>query len=605
MPDYEYPCIVKFDGAEIATLELTRVEVDSNLHMPSMFTIELFDEFKDTTNLTWTDSTIFDLGVQVEITAKATKQADGTGSEGSLIKGEITAIEPDFDEHGRPRLLIRGYDKSHRLFRGKKTRTFLDHQDSDIVKSLAGDASLSAEADATSIQHKYLLQNNVTNMEFLQMRAQALGYQVFTANGKLNFKKEGFTLGDGPDLEWRDMLLSFKPRMTAVKQADAAIVRAWDPAQKKAIDQKTVPVKPAHQGGISKSGGAAAKSAFGNTSEMIVTDIPVATTDEAKSLATSLGDQINSEFVQAEGTCFGDPRVLAGKSVNIKGVGKKFSGKYLVTSARHVISNGNYRTHFTISGRQPYTASFLLSPNGSGHNHGSIYGVVPALVSNLEDPENLGRVKVTFKWLKDTDGKEVDSAWARIATPMAGPQMGIYFLPEINDEVLVAFEQGNPNFPYIVGSLWNGKDKPPKPNSGVVANKKVNERMIKSRSGHVISLIDKQGEEQINITDKTGKNQIIIDSKTNTITINMDKDLKVTAKGNMEFSATGNVSMKATGDLALDCKNFKLTSKMKSEVAANTDLALGGKLGVKVEGLEVKLAGQPRVDINNGALEVM
>ncbi|MCA1554893.1 MAG: hypothetical protein LC737_10980, partial [Chloroflexi bacterium] len=301
---------LKFKGAEISNLQdaVLQIVVDSNLHMPSMFTIELYDELKDQTAFTWIDSTHFALGTEVEISVEAASQGGRSGEKGTLMKGEITALEPNFDEHGRATLTIRGYDKSHRLHRGKKTRTWLKKKDSDLISELAGDAGLSPSADTTTVQHDYLLQNNLTNMEFLQQRAQALGYQVFTTDGKLHFKKESFKLGVGPELIWNDTLRSFKPRLNGVKQADTAVVRGWDPKAKKIIESKVTPIKPANQAAISDSGGAASKKAYQKPSEIVITDMPVQTVDEAKAIATSVGNQINSEFVQAEGVCWGDPR---------------------------------------------------------------------------------------------------------------------------------------------------------------------------------------------------------------------------------------------------------------------------------------------------------
>lgn len=102
------------------------------------------------------------------------------------------------------------------------------------------------------------------------------------------------------------------------------------------------------------------------------------------------------------------------------------------------------------------------------------YGVTIAVVTNIKDPDGVGRIKVKFPWLSGED----ESAWARVLTPMAGEDRGFYFLPEVDDEVLVAFEHGDIAFPYILGSLWNGKDKPPLKND----DGKNNKRMIKSRS---------------------------------------------------------------------------------------------------------------------------
>lgn len=159
-----------------------------------------------------------------------------------------------------------------------------------------------------------------------------------------------------------------------------------------------------------------------------------------------------------------------------------------------------------------------------------IYGVVIGLVTNNQDPEKLGRIKVKFPWLSETD----ESHWARMATPMAGKTGGFYYLPEVDDEVLVAFDQGDPRFPYILGGLWNQQDKPPETNE----NGKNNSRIIRSRSGHEIRFDDTQNKEQIIITDKSGKNKLTLDTTENTITITSEKDITLSApKGTIKLSA--------------------------------------------------------------------
>ncbi|MDQ3855312.1 MAG: phage baseplate assembly protein V, partial [Chloroflexota bacterium] len=129
--------------------------------------------------------------------------------------------------------------------------------------------------------------------------------------------------------------------------------------------------------------------------------------------------------------------------------------------------------------------------------------MVVGLVTNNQDPDGLGRVKVKFPWLSDED----ESSWARIVTPMAGNDRGLYFLPEVDDEVLVAFEHGDVRFPYVLGALWNGKDKPPESND----DGRNDQRTIKSRSGHIIRL-DDGDEAKLEILDKTGNNSIVINA---------------------------------------------------------------------------------------------
>ncbi|MCU0734770.1 MAG: phage baseplate assembly protein V [Methylotetracoccus sp.] len=189
-----------------------------------------------------------------------------------------------------------------------------------------------------------------------------------------------------------------------------------------------------------------------------------------------------------------------------------------------------------------------------------IYGMVIGVVTNLKDPEGLGRVKVKFPWLSEKD----ESHWARIVTPMAGKERGFYFLPEVDDEVLVAFEHGIAEMPYVVGALWNGKDKPPEKND----DGENNLRTIKSRSGHIIRLNDKKGEEKIEIIDSTAKNKITISTKDNTISIEADADVTIKS---------------SKGKLVLQGKDVEIKSQaaVKIEASGNMDLKSNAQLNIK------------------------
>jgi len=197
---------------------------------------------------------------------------------------------------------------------------------------------------------------------------------------------------------------------------------------------------------------------------------------------------------------------------------------------------------------------------------GRIHGVVVGLVTNNKDPDKLGRVKVKFPWLSDAD----ESSWARVAAPMAGNQRGAFFLPEVDDEVLVAFEHGDVRFPYVLGALWNGQDAPPLTND----DGKNNVRMIKSRSGHVVKLNDDDGKETIEIIDKSGKNKIVIDTSKNTITVTTDKDITLSA---------------AQGTIKLDAQKVEITSSDSTKLQAGSTMNVEASGTMTVKGATVNI----------------
>jgi uncharacterized protein involved in type VI secretion and phage assembly len=201
--------------------------------------------------------------------------------------------------------------------------------------------------------------------------------------------------------------------------------------------------------------------------------------------------------------------------------------------------------------------SRLFETNGSGTR---FFGVVIGVVTNNKDPDKLGRVKVKFPWLSDTD----ESYWARVMTPMAGNQRGLYLLPEVDDEVLVGFEHGRVEYPYVLGALWNGKDKPPETND----DGKNNKRTLKSRSGMILRFDDTQGKEKIEITSVDGKALITIDSAESTITISADADITIESK---------------KGKVVIKGKGIELASTAEVKVEANSsmDLKASGQMTIK------------------------
>lgn len=181
-----------------------------------------------------------------------------------------------------------------------------------------------------------------------------------------------------------------------------------------------------------------------------------------------------------------------------------------------------------------------------------IFGVVVGIVTNLDDPDGLGRVKVKFPWLKD----DHESRWARVMSLMAGIERGCVFRPEVEDEVLVLFEQGDTRYPYVIGALWNGQDTMPSERGNDADN---NIRLIKSRSGHIIKLDDTDGSEKIEIIGKEEKTKILFDASSNKISISADADIELKSSNGkilldateIEIKASGAATVEASGDMTI------------------------------------------------------
>lgn len=178
-------------------------------------------------------------------------------------------------------------------------------------------------------------------------------------------------------------------------------------------------------------------------------------------------------------------------------------------------------------------------PTGWG---GRWYGVSPALVVDIKDPDNQGRVKVALPWSPDAKGARYE-AWARLATMLGGNNRGSWFIPDVNDEVLLAFEHGDPRRPYVVGCLWNGRDKAPESMDGAGNNYK---KVLCSRNGVKVTLDDQDGQEQLvletpggqKITLKDGPGAVeVIDSNGNSVKLETD-GVTVTASAKVTVNAS-------------------------------------------------------------------
>jgi phage protein D len=503
--------------------DLVSLTVESSLHLPDSATLVVHD-----TKLAWIDDAALEPGKALKISATT-----GAG-EHRIFDGEIVGLEPAFAPHAQ-RCVIRAFDRIHRLSRGRKVRSFLNVTDGDVFTKLAQECGLKVKCGATNKVHKYLFQNNETNLEFIRTRAATLGYVAYVHEKVLVVdvpKADGATV----ELEWAKNLKEFHPTLTTMDQISGATARGWDPEHRQEVVGRATEGVGRPEIGQSQAGGALAKKAFGIDAGTLAAYSPIRDQAQADMLAKAVAAAHTSRFVEAEGTCAGQPEIVAGTPLKIKGVGDRFSGTYLVTSCRHEYGQDKtFTTSFSVSGRNPSNLlSLLKNPAPPAPHRGLVIGIV----TDNNDPDKLGRVKVKYPWL----APDQESFWARVVTVGGGPDRGVGFLPEINDEVLVGFEQDDIQYAYVLGGLWNGKDAPPEGVTKAPAGGKVQKRVIRTRVGHQITFDDTDGGGGIEIVDKS-KNSVKIDTGSNSLMIEVKGDVAIDAKGTIKLKATGPVEI--------------------------------------------------------------
>ena len=327
---------------EDAWADVRSLTVQEDLDAMSMFTLELYNWDDELLRFPWSDSPLFAVGNEVQISLGYVDDLH------PVMTAEITSLEPRFAGDELPLLTVRGYDYRHRLARGRKTRAFRQMSDSAIAGQVAREAGLTATAASTGAALPYVLQSNQSDWEFLEQRARLIGYEVYVRDKVLYFRPPQHTGTAIVTLRVGEDISEFSPRLSAQAQVDEVAVRGWDVKQKQPIVGRAAVGQEKTAIGEGTSGPRATRQAFGRSSAASV-DLPVRTVAEADAIARGRLDELALDYVHGEVVADGHPQVHAGTVVAIEGAGKRFSGRYYVTSVSHSLTGERgYQTTFSV-----------------------------------------------------------------------------------------------------------------------------------------------------------------------------------------------------------------------------------------------------------------
>jgi len=536
------------------------------------------------------------LGEPVKITLKSEEAGTVTAFEGEVVAGDQTHLMGQGS-----RFTIEGVSASQRL-EYRNTAFFPESQLADVAKKVGADVVDSVKGRGA----RSYLQMGETDFAFLHRLADDHGCYLRTGGKKPEIRNKPIT--PAVDLVWGKNLLDLTARSRLVNHGYKG--SAYQIDEKRDHRFHGIRKRPSWTGGAKsltrKVEQEADKHAGGGDHHVEFGSSRTAKLADFKKALEAESERVLGAAVLVEGTAV-HPGLSAGYALTIgESGGKKkegpraalpADGKFMVTSVHHVYDGQIYSSHFVAT---PW-ANFTNPARPARH---LMPGMTSAIVVDNVDPEKLGRVKVRFPW--ENDGAD-NNVWVRITSPYAGNARGMMFIPEIDDEVLVAFEHGDPEFPVVIGSMWNGKDVPPEQaDPGDNAPKR-----IVTRSGNTIQLIDEEGKERIEIFSPKGQCWLQLHTDGGghpLITLHSEGDIALEAKKDIRMKCDnlvqeiagdhvrkigGGAHCAVNGDFAVGAVNVSLAAKAKALLKG------GAQAGLQGDGQAVIKGGM--VQINSGA----
>lgn len=577
---------ISVNGSTIPeVLEVESVHIQHAINKISYAEITIIgdDDYADN-NFSTTDGTQFDPGSPIQISA-----GYGGASDNVLFKGTIitTGIELGSDSFIRTKIVCK--HDAVRLTFNRADAMFTSKTDSQIITAILGNYSgISTSVSSTSNVLEYVFQKMATDWDFVLSRALFNGFVITMDGDALTIAAPKFSGTELLTISLAESsVYSLEATVTAEKQPSGVKTYAWDTKTQALINASGKDPSLNSQGNLS------AKKLSGTLSQQALTytSLTPMAKEELQTWADSTLLQHRMSSLKGNVTFIGNGLVKTGALIKLDEIGKKFTGSAYVSSVTHTIEDGTWKTTagFGLDYKPVYEQNNFSYPVAMGQMP-AIFGLQIATVKKLSaDPQSIFRIQVAIPSAADKTGL----VWARYANFYASNGVGSFFMPEVGDEVVIGFIDGDPRYPVVLGSLYSNAQKSP-----VTANDDKNTiKSLTTKSKMVLEFDD----DKKNITIKTpGGNSIVISDADKAITIkdqnsnsikmssggidiSSNSNINIKAGGNISIKATGNADINATGNASV--KGINVTAEAQvgftGKGNATAELSASGQTTVK------------------------
>ncbi|RKX23770.1 MAG: hypothetical protein DRP45_09715 [Candidatus Zixiibacteriota bacterium] len=531
------------------------------------------------------------------------------GPEGQVLKkagqldfiGIVTRVSLESQIDGLNSVLITAHSPTIAMDGARKNTLFVDNLPSDSISSVLRSNPLTVgTVDTAGEKQEYCVQFRETDYEFVMRLAGSVGLFAFYSGKEFHAVKAS---GSSPaELIWRETLGAFSIGLgTGMVNFDGAV---WDPTKKEFLTgQKVRKDLPGAPSGLSTKSLDASDKVYGKSDSSFTTRAQTPIQSSIDKTALRDTEAAVGRMIECCGTSV-DPAVGVGHCVKINGMGD-IDGSYWVQKVTHYFDeSGQYHNDFSCCPLDVAYPGIRSSRKSATHLHFT-------KVLDNNDPDNLGRVKVHVPW-----GTADETTWARVITPDAGADHGLYRIPDVDDEVLVGYDQGNPDRPVIIGSAYNSVDKPPLPNDECLADGTNFLKVFSTKSGNEIQFDDTEGKEQIHITQADGKTSITLTMEPGepTVVIKSEGNISIGGDGNIAIESEGDMTLRAGGamkiatdggDIAIESGGaLKQKASADIEVSAMANCKVKGTGNTDIEGTMVNVKGNGVVKVQGSVIQL-